>query len=152
MNARDQTFPLDAAIGKHADELEARVISWRRDLHANPELGNREFRTAKIVAAHLRKLGFDEVHEQVAHTGVIGILKGGLPGKCIALRADMDALPVTEQTDVPFKSMARTTWNGAECGAMHACGHDTHVSMLMGAAEILAAVRADLQGTVKFIF
>jgi amidohydrolase len=152
MNARDNTFSLDAIIAQHADELEAQVISWRRDLHANPELGNREFRTAKIVAEHLRKLGFDEVQEKVAHTGVVGILKGGRPGKCIALRADMDALPVTEETDVPFKSTARTMWNGVECGAMHACGHDTHVSILMGVAEILSRARADLQGTVKFIF
>jgi amidohydrolase len=144
--------PLDATINALADKLESQVIAWRRDLHAHPELGNREFRTAKIVAEHLRRLGLDEVKEQVAHTGVIGVLKGGRPGPCVALRADMDALPVVEETDVPFKSTVRTTWNGAECGAMHACGHDTHVAILMGVAEILANVRKELRGTVKFIF
>jgi amidohydrolase len=159
MNVRDvapvvQLNPhaLDATILRLADKLENQVIAWRRDLHAHPELGNREFRTAKIVAEHLRKLGLDEVKEQVAHTGVVGVLKGGKPGPCVALRADMDALPVTEESDVPFKSTVRTMWNGVECGAMHACGHDTHVAILMGVAEILASVRKDLSGTVKFIF
>jgi amidohydrolase len=152
MNARDTHHTLDTAISAAADRLDPKVIAWRRDLHANPELGNREFRTAKLVADHLRALGLDEVREQVAHTGVIGVLKGGKPGPCVALRADMDGLPVTEETDVPFKSTARTTWNGVECGVMHACGHDTHVSILMGVAEILAGIRAELKGTVKFLF
>lgn len=163
MNARDAApaveakplsivHPLDATINAMADKLEQQVIAWRRDLHAHPELGNREFRTAKIVAEHLRKLGLDEVKEQVAHTGVVGVLRGGKPGPCVALRADMDALPVTEETDVAFKSTVRTQWNGVECGAMHACGHDTHVAILMGVAEILASVRAELRGTVKFVF
>ena len=152
MNAPDSTALLDAAIAAHADRLERQVIEWRRHIHANPELGNREFETAKLVAAHLKKLGFDEVREQVAYTGVVGVLKGGKPGPCVALRADMDALPVTEETDVPFRSTVRTQWNGAEAGVMHACGHDTHVAMLMGVAEILVAMRDELRGTVKFIF
>lgn len=152
MNAPDSLFPSDALIRDHADRLEKQVIEWRRHIHANPELGNREFETAKMVAAHLRRLGFDDVREQVAYTGVVGVLKGGKPGPCVALRADMDALPVTEETDVPFKSMVRAQWNGAEAGVMHACGHDTHVAMLMGVAEILAALRQEICGTVKFIF
>ena len=152
MNAPDSKFSLDTLISAHADRLEERVIEWRRHIHANPELGNREFETAKMVAAHLRRLGFDEVREKVAYTGVVGVLKGGKPGPCVALRADMDALPVTEETDVPFRSVARTQWNGAEAGVMHACGHDTHVAILMGVAEILAAMRGELAGTVKFIF
>jgi len=152
MNAPESLFPLDALIREHADHLERQVIEWRRQIHANPELGNREFETAKLVAAHLRRLGCDDVREKVAHTGVVGVLKGGKPGPCVALRADMDALPVTEETDVPFKSTVRALWNGAEAGVMHACGHDTHVAMLMGVAEILAALRADICGTVKFIF
>jgi amidohydrolase len=152
MNAPDSPALKDAAIAEHADRLEEKVIAWRRHIHANPELGNREFETAKLVAAHLKKLGFDQVTEKVAHTGVVGVLKGGKPGRCVALRADMDALPVAEETDVPFKSTVRTLWNGAEAGVMHACGHDTHVAMLMGVAEMLAAMRSELQGTVKFIF
>ncbi len=152
MNAPESLFPLDALIREHADRLERQVIEWRRQIHANPELGNREFETAKLVAAHLRKLGCDDVREQVARTGVVGVLKGGKPGPCVALRADMDALPVTEETDVPFKSTVRAQWNGAEAGVMHACGHDTHVAMLMGVAEILAALRKHICGTVKFIF
>lgn len=152
MNALIAEFSLDATIAQHADRLNAAVIAWRRDLHANPELGNREFRTGKLVVEHLRKLGFDEVREKVAHTGVVGVLKGKHPGACVALRADMDALPVTEETDVPFKSVARTKWNDADCGVMHACGHDTHVAILMGVAEMLAGMREHIRGTVKFIF
>src|SRR6185369_13111805 len=116
------------------------------------ELGNREVRTAKIVADHLRALGFDEVRDKVAHTGVVGILKGGKPGPVVALRADMDALPVAEEVDVPFKSQVRTEWNGQQCGVMHACGHDAHTSILMGVAEVLASMRAQIPGTVTFIF
>ena len=152
MNAPDAFLARDAAISQHADRLNDQVIAWRRDLHANPELGNREFRTGKLVADHLRKLGFDEVKEKVAHTGVVGVLKGAKPGPCVALRADMDGLPVIEETDVPFKSLVRTTWNGAEAGVMHACGHDTHVAILMGVAEMLSQMRDDIHGTVKFIF
>jgi amidohydrolase len=152
MNAPDKAFSLDARIAEVADQLEPKVVAWRRDFHQNPELGNRETRTAKIVADHLRALGFDEVTEQVAHTGVVGTLKGGRPGPVVALRADMDALPVTEQVDVPFASKARAQWNGQDCGVMHACGHDAHTSILMGVAELLAGLRAEIQGTVRFIF
>ncbi len=152
MNAPDAFLARDAAISQHADRLNDQVIAWRRDLHANPELGNREFRTGKLVADHLRKLGFDEVREKVAHTGVVGVLKGAKPGPCVALRADMDGLPVIEETDVPFKSLVRTMWNGAEAGVMHACGHDTHVAILMGVAEMLSQMRDDIHGSVKFIF
>ncbi|MGZ5037948.1 MAG: amidohydrolase [Usitatibacter sp.] len=152
MNAPDAPFAFDAALNAAADRLEPKVIAWRRDLHRNPELGNREVRTAGIVAAHLRALGFDEVREQVAHTGVVGVLKGGLPGPVVALRDDMDALPVAEEVDVPFKSEVRTEWNGQSCGVMHACGHDAHTAILMGVAEALAEIRARIPGTVKFIF
>ncbi len=152
MNAPDAFLARDTAISQHADRLNDQVIAWRRDLHANPELGNREFRTGKLVAQHLRKLGFDEVKENVAHTGVVGVLKGSKPGPCVALRADMDGLPVIEETDVPFKSQVRTMWNGAEAGVMHACGHDTHVAILMGVAEMLSQMRGDMHGSVKFIF
>ena len=151
MNAPDQAFPYDAPIAAAADRLESTVVAWRRDLHANPELGNREHRTSRKVAEHLRSLGI-EVREKVAHTGVVGVLKGGLPGPVVALRADMDALPVAEETDVPFKSKVRTQWNGLDCGVMHACGHDAHTSILMGVAQILAEMRDRIPGTVKFIF
>ena len=152
MNAPDTPFAFDAAIAAAADRLAPRVVAWRRDFHQNPELGNREVRTARIVAEHLRALGFDSVQEKVAHTGVVGVLKGGLPGPVVALRADMDALPVAEEVDVPFKSTTRTEWNGQQCGVMHACGHDAHTAILMGVAELLAGMRARIPGTVKFVF
>jgi amidohydrolase len=152
MNAPDNPFAFDAAISAAADTVEPRVIAWRRDFHQNPELGNREVRTAKIVADHLRALGFDSVQEGVAHTGVVGLLKGGLPGPVVALRADMDALPVAEEVDVPFRSKVRTEWNGQDCGVMHACGHDAHTSILMGVAEVLAGLRERIPGSVKFLF
>jgi amidohydrolase len=139
---------IDAA----AQELQGRVIAWRRDIHANPELGNREFRTAGIVAEHLKRLGLDEVRTGVAHTGVVGLLKGALPGPVVALRADMDALPVAEEVDVPFASKVKAQWNGESVGVMHACGHDAHVAILMGVAEVLAGLRSQLRGSVKFIF
>jgi amidohydrolase len=142
----------DLHIAALATQINSRVIDWRRDLHANPELGNREFRTAGVVAAHLRACGFDEVHEKIAYTGVIGILKGNKPGQCVALRADMDGLPVVEETEVPFKSVVKAEWNGAQAGVMHACGHDTHVAILMGVAEILSGMRDTICGTIKFIF
>jgi len=116
MNAPDQPFAFDAAVSEAVARILPRVVAWRRDFHNHPELGNREVRTAKIVADHLRSLGFDEVREKVAHTGVVGVLKGGLDGPVVALRADMDALPVTEEVDVPFKSTVRTEWNGQEIG------------------------------------
>jgi amidohydrolase len=134
-----------------AREVEPSVIEWRRDIHRNPELGNREFRTSALVAAHLKSLGL-EINTGVAHTGVVALLRGGKPGPVVALRADMDALPVTEEVDLPFASKVRTTWAGKETGVMHACGHDTHVAILMGVAQILARKRAELPGTVKFIF
>jgi len=136
---------------KVSSDLEAQVIEWRRHIHANPELSNREFETAKMVAEHLRSLGM-EVQTGVAHTGVVGLLKGGKPGPTIALRADMDALPVVEQTDVPFKSTVKSEYRGNEVGVMHACGHDTHVAMLMGAAEKLVEMKDELAGNVMFIF
>ena len=143
---------LSALIDEQAPALEAAVIAWRRDLHQHPELGNREFRTAAVVADHLRALGLDEVRTGVAHTGVVGLLKGALPGPVVALRADMDGLPVTEEVDLPFASRARAPWNGEDVGVMHACGHDCHVAILMGVAQILAGLRAQLRGSVKFIF
>ena len=143
---------LAAAIDAAARGAESEVIAWRRDFHQHPELGNREFRTAGIVAEHLRKLGLDEVRTGVAHTGVVGLLKGGLPGPVVALRADMDALPVAEEVDLPFASKVRTTWNGEEVGVMHACGHDSHIAILMGVAQVLAGQRAKLRGSVKFLF
>ena len=141
------TNSLDAQVKK----LEPKTIAWRRDFHQHPELGNREFRTAKIVAEHLRSLGI-EVKEGVGKTGVVGILKGAKPGPVIGLRADMDGLPVTERVDIPFASKQKATYNGQEVGVMHACGHDTHVAMLMTAAEILAGMKNELAGTVKFVF
>lgn len=145
---------LDARIEALITESEPRVVAWRRDIHQNPELGNREIRTAALVAEHLRSLGM-EVRTEVAHTGVIGVLRGGKSGTSspvVALRADMDALPVTEQVDLPFASKVRTEYNGEEVGVMHACGHDVHVSVLMGVAEVLAGLREELPGTVLFLF
>lgn len=128
-----------------------KVVEWRRDIHRHPELSNREFRTAALVADHLRALGL-EVETGIAHTGVVAVLRGGQPGPVVALRADMDALPVTEMVDLPFASRERTEYNGREVGVMHACGHDNHVAILMGVAEVLAGMRSELPGTVKFIF
>jgi len=132
-------------------DIEQKVIDWRRDIHQNPELGNREFRTATLVAKHLRSLGM-EVKTEVGVTGVIGVLKGGQPGPVVALRADMDALPVLERTPVSFASKATTFYEGKETAVMHACGHDSHVAILMGVAEILSGMQKELKGTVKFIF
>ncbi len=141
----------DAEVDRRAKAIEAQVVAWRRDIHEHPELGNREFRTSKLVAEHLQKLGI-EVKTGVAHTGVVGILRGGKPGPVVALRADMDALPVAEEVNLPFKSTVRATYNGQDVGVMHACGHDNHVAILMGVAEILSGMRQQLQGTVKFVF
>jgi len=142
---------LNQHIDRMADQIERKVIEWRRDFHQNPELSNREFRTSEKVANHLRSLGI-EVQTGVAHTGVVGILKGGSPGKVVALRADMDGLPVKEKVDLPFASKSKGVYQGKEVDVMHACGHDNHIAGLMGAAEILASIRQDLPGTVKFIF
>lgn len=149
--AQSTGSPVAAALDARVAALMPQVITWRRDFHQHPELGMQETRTAGIVANHLRSLGL-EVRTGVATTGVVGILKGGRPGPVVALRADMDALPVTEQGDLPFKSTQTAQWNGQQVGVMHACGHDTHVSMLMGAASALASVRAQLPGTVVFLF
>ena len=142
---------LNDQIDQMADQLERKVIEWRRDFHENPELSNREFRTAEKVANHLRSLGL-EVKTGVAHTGVVGLLKGGKPGKVVALRADMDGLPVKEKVDLPFASKAKGVYQDKEVDVMHACGHDNHIAGLMGAAEILASMKDQLPGSVKFIF
>ncbi len=146
-----QSSRLDAEIDRRAAQIEGKVVAWRRDIHAHPELSNREVRTAQVVAEHLRSLGL-EVRTGVAHNGVVAVLRGGRPGPVVALRADMDALPVTEEVDVPFASKVRATYNGQDVGVMHACGHDAHVAILMGVAEVLTGMRRDLPGTVKFIF
>lgn len=138
-------------IDQQADQIEEKVIGWRHDLHQNPELSNREFKTAEKVAAHLQSLGI-QIKTGVAHTGVVGYLDTGKPGPTIALRADMDALPVTERVDIPWASTAKGEYLGEEVGVMHACGHDTHVAMLMGAAEILAGMKDQLSGTIVFLF
>jgi amidohydrolase len=138
-------------IASRAAAVEARVIETRRDIHRHPELGFLEKRTAALVAKRLRGLGL-AVREGVGKTGVVGVLRGGRPGRTVALRADMDALPVTEQTGLPFASTARATYNGQDVGVMHACGHDAHVAMLLGAAEVLAGLRSELPGTVVFLF
>ena len=148
--------PAGAAVTEAGVEAAAaaampQVISWRRDFHQNPELSNREFRTSKIVAEQLRKMGL-EVRTGIAHTGVVAVLRGGKPGPTIALRADMDALPVTEQVDVPFKSVATAEYRGEKVGVMHACGHDGHTAVLLGAAKVLAGMQAELPGTVMFVF
>jgi amidohydrolase len=142
---------LKEKVSIESDKIEPKCIAWRRDIHEHPELGNRETRTAKIIADHLRKLGI-EVKEGVAKTGVVGILKGTEPGPCIALRADIDALPLVERVNLPFASKQKTTYNGQEVGVMHACGHDAHVAMLMSVAEILSGMKNEIKGTVKFIF
>lgn len=146
-----QTKDHSAAISKAADNIEQKVIDWRHDIHQHPELGNREFRTAELIAKHLKSLGI-EVQTKVGVTGVVGILKGGQPGPVVALRADMDALPVEEKNGLPFASKIKTTYNGQETSVMHACGHDGHVAILMGVAEILSGMKKDLKGSVKFIF
>ena len=146
-----QASRLDAEVDRRAALVQGKVVAWRRDIHEHPELSNRETRTADLVAQHLRSLGI-EVRTGVAHTGVVGVLRGGKPGPVVALRADMDALPVTEEVDVPFASKVRAMYNGQDVGVMHACGHDTHVAMLVGAARLLAARRDSLPGRVLFMF
>ena len=151
LGAPAQAQSLARAVDARAAAILPKVVAWRRDIHQHPELSNRETRTAKLVADHLTALGL-EVRTGVAHTGVVGVLRGGKPGPVVALRADMDALPVTELVDLPFKSTVQTEFNGQTVGVMHACGHDNHVAMLMGAAEVLAGLRAEIPGTIKFIF
>ena len=142
---------LQIKLDQQAREIEPRVVEWRRHLHQNPELSNRETQTAIYIAEHLKKLGL-KVQTGVAHTGVVALLETGKPGPVIALRADMDALPVTERNSLPFASKVKATFNGQETGVMHACGHDSHVAILMGVTEILVKNKADLKGTIKFIF
>ncbi len=134
--AVDMSREIEAATAK----IMPQVVEWRRHIHQNPELGNREFKTAKYIEAHLRKLGI-EVKTGVAKTGVVGILKGSQMGSVIGLRADMDGLPVTERNSLPFASKEKAEFNNQTVGVMHACGHDTHVAMLMGAAEVLAGMK-----------
>lgn len=145
--AVDMSREIDAATAR----IMSKVIEWRRHIHRYPELGNREVKTAKYVEDHLRRLGL-EVRTGIAKTGVVGILKGAQPGPVIGLRADMDALPVTERNSLPYASKEITDYNGQKVGVMHACGHDTHVAMLMGAAEVLAGMKDKIKGTVVFIF
>ncbi len=150
--ATSSAAAIDAAkLDELSHAVEPQVIAWRRDIHEHPELSNREVRTSQLVAAHLKKLGL-EVETGIAHTGVSAFLRGGLPGPTIALRADMDALPVTEKTNVPFKSHATATYRGETVGVMHACGHDVHTSVLMGVAQTLTQMKASLPGNVLFIF
>lgn len=149
--AQSDISKLKERISAAADNIETKCIAWRREIHEHPELGNREFKTAKLIAEYLKKLGID-VKEGIAKTGVVGILRGGKPGPCIALRADMDALPIIERVNVPFASKEKSTYNGQEVGVMHACGHDSHVAMLMSVAEILSGMKREIKGTVKFIF
>ena len=146
-----QMARLQDKIDLMAEEVEDKVITWRRHIHQNPELSNREYKTAEYITAHLKELGI-EVQTGVAHTGVVGVLRGGKPGPVVGLRADMDALPVTERVDVPFASKVKASYNGIESGVMHACGHDTHVAILMGVAEVFSKVKDELPGTVKFVF
>jgi amidohydrolase len=143
--------PLWAKIEQLSTEVESKCITWRRDFHQNPELGNREFRTSNLIATHLKSLGL-EVKTGVAHTGVVGILRGKKNSPVVALRADMDALPVTETVDLPFASKVKFQYKGLETGVMHACGHDVHLAVLMAVAEVLSNLKEELPGTVKFIF
>ena len=149
--AQTAANPLTAQIDRLAGELTPQVVAWRRDFHQHPELGNRETRTAKVIADELRRLGY-EVKTGVGHTGVVALLKGAKPGPVVALRADMDGLPVTEQVDLPFKSTAKSTWNGQQVGVMHACGHDNHMAIVLGAATIFARMKDQLPGSIKLIF
>lgn len=151
LSALGQNESLKSKISLAADKIEPKVIEWRRDFHSNPELGNQEIRSADIISKYLKSLGF-EVKTGVAKTGVVGILKGGKPGPVVALRADMDGLPVKERVDVPFSSKVKAQFNGQQVDVMHACGHDSHMAILMGVAQVLATHKNDLKGTVKFIF
>ena len=146
------TLAADAQVEALAAKVDGKGQAWRRDIHQHPELGNREVRTAQLVAEHLRALGFEEVRTGIATTGVTAVLRGGKPGPRIALRADMDALPVTERSGLPFASKVTSTFRGEPVGVMHACGHDAHVGILMGVAEALASIRAELPGEILFVF
>ena len=149
-SAQSLVSDLEAQIRSSTAKVEDRLIAWRRDIHEHPELGEQETRTSGLVAAHLSRLGL-EVKTGIARTGVIGILRGGKPGPVVALRADMDALPVKEPDGLPFASKAKSTYLGREVDVMHACGHDAHTAILMAVAEVLVGLKDDLSGTVKFI-
>jgi len=149
--AQKEIAKLKEKISVAINEIESKCVAWRKQIHQYPELGNREFKTSKLIAEHLKKLGL-EVTEGVAKTGVVGVLRGGKPGPCIALRADIDALPIVEKVNVPFASKEKSNYNGQEVGVMHACGHDTHVAMLMSVAEVLSGIKTEIKGTIKFIF
>ncbi|MEX0609755.1 MAG: amidohydrolase [Balneolaceae bacterium] len=151
ITAYSQAPGLKQIIDQKADEIEEQIIEWRRHFHENPELSNREFETAAYIAEYLNELGLD-VETGIAHTGVVALLEGGKSGPVIGLRADIDGLPVTERTDVPFKSIAKGEYQGNEVGVMHACGHDTHIAILMGVAKILTEMKDEIKGTIKFIF
>lgn len=151
LSAFAQQTPVYTLVSAKSESLQSKLVAWRRDFHEHPELGGREVRTAEIIAKHLRSLGI-EVKMHVATTGVVGILKGAYPGPVVALRADMDGLPVVERTPVPFASKVKTIYDGHEVGVMHACGHDTHMAILMATAEVLAGMKNEIHGTVKFIF
>ncbi len=146
-----QAQQFDGRIAEAVERIMPRIVEIRHRIHQNPELGNREFETARLIAQHLRELGF-EVDTGIAHTGVVGVLRGGRPGPVVAVRADMDALPVTEATDLPFLSVKRTIYLGQDVGVMHACGHDVHVAVQLGVASVLASMQSDIRGTVKLIF
>lgn len=150
-SAQKDLTALRKKISLSADKIESQCITWRRDFHQHPELSNREIRTSKIIADYLRSLGL-EVKSEIAKTGVVAILHGAKPGPCIGLRADMDALPVTERVNLPFASKEKAVYNGQEVGVMHACGHDTHIAILMSVAQVLSSIKNELDGTVKFIF
>jgi len=149
-NVFGDTLPLET-INSLSNDLSEQVVSWRRDFHQHPELSNREFRTAKIIAGHLKTLGMD-VQTGVAHTGVVGVLKGGKPGPVVLLRADIDGLPVPERNDLPFRSEAIGEYNGEEVPVMHACGHDSHIAIMLGVAEVLTQMKDEMPGTIKFVF
>ena len=142
---------IDQRIFKDIELIESQVIDWRHYFHENPELSNREFNTAEKITAHLKSLGM-EVQTGVAKTGVVGLLKGDNPGKVVALRADIDGLPVTERNDLSYKSTVTDTFLGTKTGVMHACGHDTHIAILMGVAEVLSKHKDKIKGSIKFIF
>src|SRR5947207_12372443 len=146
-----QSQNISSQIDQKALAIQSKLVEWRRYIHQHPELGNREFNTEKFIADHLKALGI-EVKTGIAKTGVVGILKGSRPGPVIALRADMDALPIKERVDVPFKSTVTAQYMGETVPVMHACGHDSHVAMLLGTAEILSLMKDQLAGTIKFIF
>lgn len=151
LNAQSSGFDWNEYIDRQSEELFEKVVEWRRHFHQYPELSNREFETAKVIEQHLRDLGLD-VQTEVAHTGVVALLEGGKPGPVVGLRADMDALPVRERVDIPFASEVTADYLGEEVPVMHACGHDTHMAILMGVAEMLTEVKDEIPGTVKFIF